>query len=230
MLQHCPRPAPLRFVWPALVASALLFSPTVFAAEPPAAAATQTPGHAPAQAVPASGLALADVHFPAQLNLHDNTLQLNGAGIRHKLMFKVYAAGMYFSKQVHTQAEANAADGPKRIRLVPLRTINAEELSRLFLRSLEDNAEKTTFYRLAPSLLQISQVFTDIRKLQPGDELTMDWVPGQGTVVMHNGAVKSDTFKDREFFDALMSIWLGPKPADATLKQSLLGQAPPAVR
>lgn len=186
------------------------------AAVPPTVSTTAAPG----------AIELAQVRFAPQLSLHGSTLQLNGAGIRHKLMFKVYAAGLYLPKKAHTLDEINAQEGPKRIRLVPLRTIDAEELSRLFLRSLENNTEKATFYRLAPSMLQISKVFTDIKKLQPGDELTMDWVPGTGTIVSHNGNVKSDTFTESMFFDALVGIWLGPRPADPTLKQALLGLPP----
>lgn len=181
-----------------------------------------------AQATPSvASTVVADVSFPGMLQLHGTPLLLNGAGLRHKLVFKVYAIGMYFPHKAATQEEAQNAEGPKRIRLVPLRTINAEELSRLFLRSLEANIEKDVFYKLAPSMLQISQVFTDIKKLQPGDDLIMDWVPGTGTIVTHNGQVKSNTFKDREFFDALMSIWLGPQPADPSLKEALLGHAAP---
>ncbi|VUZ27963.1 Uncharacterised protein [uncultured Comamonas sp.] len=205
-----PSPAPAYALWNAavLAAGALAFSGTSLAA---------------AEAAPAA-VTLANVPFSPQLELHGSTLTLNGAGIRHKLMFKIYAAGIYLPQKVQSLEQANALAGPKRIRLVPLRTIDAEELSRLFLRSLEANADKAVFYRLAPAMLQISQVFSDIRKLQPGDELVMDWVPGTGTIVTHNGAVKSDTFKDREFFDALLGIWLGPRPADPALKQSLLGQ------
>ncbi len=208
-----PSPLPAHGLWNAAVlAGALALSCTGHAAGPAATGAGS------------ATVTLANVPFAPQLELHGSTLTLNGAGIRHKLMFKVYAAGIYLPQKAPSLEQANALDGPKRIRLVPLRTIDAEELSRLFLRSLEANADKAMFYRLAPSMLQISQVFTDIRKLQPGDELVMDWIPGTGTVVSHNGAVKSDTFKDREFFDALLSIWLGPRPADPVLKQALLGQ------
>lgn len=189
---------------------------------------------APEAATPAASAAAAAggkeqglASFPPRLHLNGTTLQLNGAGIRHKLMFKVYAAGLYLPQKAQSLEEANAQQGPKRIRLVSLRSINAEELSRLFLSSLENNTDKSTFYRLAPSMLQISKVFTDIKKLQPGDELTMDWIPGTGTIVAHNGQIKSDTFTDSMFFDALLSIWLGPKPADASLKQALLGQSAP---
>ena len=42
------------------------------------------------------------VCFAPQLSLHGSTLQPNGAGIRHKPMFKVYAAGLYLPKKAHT--------------------------------------------------------------------------------------------------------------------------------
>jgi hypothetical protein len=37
------------------------------------------------------------------------------------------------------------------------------------------------------------------------------------------GQVQGEPFKEPEFFRALMSIWLGPSPADYKLKENLLG-------
>ena len=50
----------------------------------------------------------------------------------------------------------------------------------------------------------------------------IDWVPGKGTVITVKGVVQGEPFKEPEFFNALMSIWLGPVPADYKLKEALL--------
>jgi hypothetical protein len=42
-------------------------------------------------------------------------------------------------------------------------------------------------------------------------------------VVTAKGKVQGEPFKEPEFFKAMMSIWLGPVPADHTLKDALLG-------
>jgi hypothetical protein len=41
-----------------------------------------------------------------------------------------------------------------------------------------------------------------------------------------NGVVQGEPIKEPEFFQALMKIWLGKSPADAQLKERLLGNKP----
>ena len=43
----------------------------------------------------ARAVELAGVQFPQQVNVAGKPLQLNGAGVRYKAVFKVYAAGLY---------------------------------------------------------------------------------------------------------------------------------------
>ena len=42
-----------------------------------------------------------------------------------------------------------------------------------------------------------------------------------------NGQVQGAPVQEPEFFSALMRIWLGPSPADALLKNALLGNGAP---
>ena len=46
-----------------------------------------------------------------------------------------------------------------------------------------------------------------------------------GTTVLVNGKSQGEPIKEPEFFNALMSIWLGPNPANRLLKDALLGRA-----
>ena len=45
-------------------------------------------------------------------DLRGNKLVLNGAGIRYKAVFKVYAAGLYLGKKAATPEEVLAAPAP----------------------------------------------------------------------------------------------------------------------
>jgi hypothetical protein len=72
--------------------------------------------------------------------------------------------------------------------------------------------------------MRMSQVFTDHKKLGNGEQFTIDWIPGTGTVVSVRGVQQGEPFKEPEFFNALLRIWLGPVPADWKLKDSLLGK------
>jgi len=167
-----------------------------------------------------------DIHG---VKLNDNTevhgtrLQLNGAGTRYKGPFKVYVAGLYLGKKTGAPDEVVNQPGPKRLSITMLRNIDAAELGKLLTRGMEDNMGKSEMSKLIPGLIRMSQIFSDQKKMVTGDNLMIDWVPGAGTVITVKGKVQGEPFKEPEFFKALMSIWLGPVPADWQLKDAMLG-------
>ena len=151
-------------------------------------------------------------------------LVLNGAGVRYKAVFKVYAAGLYLGQKLSTSEEVLAAPGAKRLQVTMLRDIDANELGKLFTRGVQDNAPKEQMSKLIPGLMRMSQVFSDQKKLVAGDVFILDWVPSAGTVISVKGVPQGEPFKEPEFFNALLRIWLGPQPADWKLKDALLGK------
>ena len=170
-------------------------------------------------------LTVAGVKYEDSSEVRGNKLQLNGAGIRTKVIFKVYTAGLYLPKKAATTEEVLAAAGAKRISLTLLREVQSAEFAEAFARGIEDNNDKATSARLQPSLQRMNQIFAEHRKLNPGDVVLLDWVPGTGTVLSVKGAPQGEPFPDPEFYGALLRIWLGAKPADAGLKEALLGKA-----
>lgn len=178
------------------------------------------PGAAQAATVDLAGVKLED-----RATVAGSPLALNGAGIRYKAVFKVYAAGLYLGEKAATPEAVLAAKGPKRISITMLREIDSAELGKLFSRGMEDNMDRSAFSKLIPGVLRMSQVFSDHKKLQAGDNFLVDWVPGTGTVLTIKGKVEGEPFKEPEFYDALLRIWLGPKPADHLLKDALLGKS-----
>ena len=114
--------------------------------------------------------------------------------------------------------------GPKRLTITMLRDIDSNELGRLFSRGMEDNLDRQTFAKLIPGVMRMSQVFSDHKRLKEGDSFVIDWVPGGGTVLTVKGEVQGEPFKEPAFYEALMRVWLGKKPADWQLKEALLGK------
>ncbi len=151
-------------------------------------------------------------------------LMLNGAGTRYKGPFKVYVGDLYTSKKVNSLEELMAAPGPKRLTMTFLREIEAGPFGKLLTRGVEDNVPKNEMSKLIPGLLRMGDIFTVNKVLQPGDVITLDWIPGTGMVVTAKGKVQGEPFKEPEFYKAIMSIWFGPVPADFKLKDALLGQ------
>jgi hypothetical protein len=184
-------------------------------------AACASPAAALAQAVE-----LAGIKYPATVQVAGSTLQLNGAGIRYKVIFKVYTAGLYLSSKVSTPEAVFSAPGPKRIHMVTLRDIDGNELGKLFTRGMQDNAPKEEFSKFIPGMLKMAEIFSTRRKLSTGESFSLDFVPNTGTMVMINGKHVGEPIKEPEFFTALMRIWIGPNPADRLLKDVLLGQTP----
>lgn len=166
----------------------------------------------------------AGVKFEPTLDLGGSKLQLNGAGVRYKAVFKVYAAGLYLEKKASTPAEVYALRGPKRISVTMLRDIDSTELGKLFSRGMEDNMDKAAFSKLIPGVLRMSQIFSEHKKLMAGEQFVVDWLPGTGTQVTVKGVPQGEPFKEPEFFNALLGIWLGSQPADWKLKDALLGK------
>lgn len=175
--------------------------------------------------VMAAPLEISGVKLDDSVEVRGSRLQLNGAGIRYKAVFKVYVAGLYLSKKVATTEEVLAVPGPKHLSITMLREINTAELGTLFARGIEANMDKASFSKLIPGVMRMSQIFSDHKKLNPGEQFTMDWIPGTGTVITVKGQTQGEPFKEPEFYNALLRIWLGPSPADANLKEALLGKA-----
>jgi hypothetical protein len=170
-------------------------------------------------------ITVSGIRYEDSAQLAGSTLQLNGAGTRYKGPFKVYTAGLYLGRRAATPEAILADGGAKRVAVTMLREIDATELGKLFVRGVEDNMDKAAMSRLIPGLMRMSQIFSDHKRLQPGDHFTIDWVPGTGTVISVRGVPQGAPFKEPEFFNALLRIWLGPVPADWKLKDGLLGKS-----
>ena len=159
------------------------------------------------------------------VDLQGSKLQLNGAGVRYRAVFKVYAAGLYIGKKAGTPEEVFAAPGPKRMSITLLRDIDSNELGKAFTKGFEENSPKGEMSKLIPGLIKMGQIFSDQKKMVAGENFTIDWIPGTGTLITVKGKQQGEPFKEPEFYAALMRIWLGPSPADFKLKDALLGKA-----
>ena len=172
-----------------------------------------------------SATELAGVKYEPSVQVGTSRLQLNGAGIRYKAVFKVYTAGLYLGGKASTPEAVLAAPGAKRMHIVMLRDIDGNELGKLFTRGMQDNASKEDFSKSIAGTIRMSEIFSLRKKLTTGENFSVDWIPGTGTVVMINGKPAGEPIKEPEFFSSMMKIWLGNNPADAQLKEALLGKA-----
>jgi hypothetical protein len=165
------------------------------------------------------------VKFDNSVQVANTKLQLNGAGVRYKAIFKVYAAGLYLSNKAVTPEAVLAAPGPRLMKIVMLREIDANELGKLFTKGMEQNAPREEFSKSIGGIMQMSDIFSSRKSLKAGEWFAVEWVPGTGTVILVNGQATGQPIKEPEFYSALMKIWLGKAPADSALKDALLGKS-----
>ena len=167
---------------------------------------------------------VAGVKFDDSMQLANTKLLLNGAGVRYKFVVKVYAAGLYLAGKAATPEAVLAAAGPKRMHIVMLREIDGNELGKLFTRGMEDNSTREEFSKAIAGTIRVSEIFSMRKRLYAGEHFSIDWIPGVGTQMTVVGKPAGEPIKEPEFFAAMMRIWLGKSPADAQLKDALLGK------
>lgn len=161
--------------------------------------------------------------FEPQLEVQGAKLQLNGAGTRYKAIFKVYDMGLYTTRKVGSAAELLALPGPKRLQFTALRELPGTDLGRLFLKGINDNSPKDRVQRHALASTRLIEVFSGRSKMLPGESFAMEFVPGKGTTFYILGKPQGEPVGDDEFFQMVLKIWVGESPADAQLRDALLG-------
>ncbi|MBC7701632.1 chalcone isomerase family protein [Aquabacterium sp.] len=184
-----------------------------------AAAILGLSAHAPVQAMDVAGVQMEDT---AKVGGKD--LVLSNAGVRIKVLFKVYALGIYLNEKKSTVADILGAPGPKRFKLVMMRDVSGEEFGSSFMGAINKNLDKDEKSKFVNQLLKFGEMFETIGALKKGDVILSDWVPGTGTVLLLNGKPIVEPLPDAQFYSALLKIWLGDKPVDTSLKPVLLGE------
>ena len=180
-----------------------------------------------ASSLPVHAADVAGIKFPDTVTVAGQELKLNGAGVRTKLVFKVYALGFYLQDKKSTVAEVLAAPGPRRIRIMPMRDLTSDDFGMAFMKGLNDNVSAEERTKLLPQTKAFGEMFAQFPGLKKGDELIVDWTPGVGSQAILNGKKVGEVLPDVAFFNAIMRIWIGDKPVDASLKPKMLAAAEP---
>ncbi len=163
------------------------------------------------------------VKFEDTAKVAGKDLVLNGAGMRTKVIFKVYAAGLYLGEKKSAVADILKQDGPRRMTLVMMRDVSSADFGDAFMKGINDNIDATEKAKYAGQIAKFGEVFGAIPGVKKGDVLHLDLIPGAGTQAELNGKKVGETIPDPGFYNAVLRIWLGDKPVDNSLKPALLG-------
>lgn len=157
------------------------------------------------------------------LSIYNNTLVLNGAGLVSNGKAPSYVVQIYAKQKFKTLEELFAVPGPKRLVLTAVKEVDTGPIVKMFNRSVDETAGKSDRAKLIPGLMSIGEIFKANRLLKPGDVMTLDWVPISGLVIYLGGKLQGQPYRDAELFKAGMGVWMGEFPADAKVKDALLG-------
>ena len=150
-----------------------------------------------------------------------NALVLNGAGVRQKMVFKVYVAALYLT-QKQTDANAVISDtGNKRVSMYFLRELDAETLLKGMNEGFTDNNNAAEMLAIELQMKQFRDMMTSAKEVKKGDMIVLDFTAA-GTQVNINGKALG-VVEGEAFNKALLRVWLGNKPVDVSLKKGMLG-------
>lgn len=161
------------------------------------------------------------VTLPDSLTAGEDTLLLNGAGLRKKFIVKVYAGGLYLKQKDTDPVKIIDEDAPMAIRM---HFIHDGVSSKKLVDGWNKGFMNGTGGNIAPIQTEIDKFnafFTEEAKKD--DVYDIIYAPEQGISVYIKGELKG-IVKGLEFKKAVFAIWLGEKPADAKLKKGMLGQ------
>ena len=163
-----------------------------------------------------------------KIKVANQDLVLNGSGMRYAAagLVRVYVASLYLPQKRTTSAEIGALKGVKRMHLSLLREVNSNDFSKGLLGGMRANLPPAEQQKHFDALLKLGAIFGQIPSMKKGETISIDSIPGTGTMVLVNGKKVGETFPDETFFQALLQIWLGPKPIEDSLKPVLLGVSP----
>ncbi len=173
-----------------------------------------------ALALPAQAAEVAGVRFDDKVRVADAELTLTGAGLRQRFIFDVYAMALYVRD---AKADPVMQPGAKRIAMHMLRDVDADTFAQALVDGMRPNHDEATMQALAPRVAELNALMAKMKEAKKGMAITLDWVPGAGTQMTVNGAPGGAPIAGEDFYQALLRIWLGPKPVQESLKKALLG-------
>jgi len=170
---------------------------------------------------PAAARDLGGTNIPDSLTLagEKNPLILNGAGYRKKYFIKVYIGALYLPESV-SQAEAILNAGtPRVMRMHFLRDVGQDQFASAWNDAIAPNHTAVEMQALHARLNQLNILIGNLRQ---NDVLRIEMQTGGETEIWVND-LQRGKIGGADFQRALLSAWLGAKPADADLKRAVLG-------
>jgi len=172
-------------------------------------------------ASPASAKKIGSANMPDSVTIGTEQVPLVGGGLRTRAVFKLYAAALYANESGEGKAVADA-DAPMAIHLHILsKLVNKNKM----VAALKSGFKNSTGGDTSGIQDGIDKMIGAMNagSLERGVAYTLVYEPGVGTIMTRNG-LNPVVIEGLEFKQALFGIWIGDKPAQANLKNRMLGK------
>jgi len=165
---------------------------------------------------------VAGVKLDDRTRVANAELALNGAGLRKRAFFQVYAIGLYVAQKSPSAATLLDQPGPKRVAIHMLRDVSADAFNEALADGIRANHSEAEVKAFEPRLKELGAIMAQVREAKKGMAIALDWT-GADTQVLINGKPTGTPIPGPDFYRALLKIWLGDKPVQDDLKKALLG-------
>jgi hypothetical protein len=170
--------------------------------------------------LPAVAAEVGGVKLDDKTSLGGQELLLNGAGIRTKVMFKVYVGSLYVPAKANSAA-AVYAKAPRRVQLNMLRDVTADQMNEALADGIKQSNSAADAAAVKSQTDQLASIMKTIGPLKEGNVLVFDFVD-DATKVSLNGSPKG-SIPGEAFNKALFNAWIGDNPVQSDLKKAMLG-------
>ena len=171
----------------------------------------------------AAAAEVAGVKLDDKTRVGNTELALNGAGLRKRAFFQVYAIGLYVQQKSANAATVIEQPGPKRVAIHMLRDVGADAFNEALADGIRANHPEAEAKALEPRIKELGAVIGAVGEAKKGMAIHLDWT-GSETQVVIQGKPVGKPIAGEDFYRALLRIWVGDKPVQDDLKKALLGQ------
>lgn len=179
---------------------------------------------AASSAAPSQPVVVGDQTFALTSQMDGRPLRLNGVGVRGLAWVKGYAAGLYLPSTTADASRVLALDGPCRLQVRMLIDAPAEEFSKAFDKGVSRNVRPEDLPGLKERMTRFETMVNALKTVRNGDVVDLDFTPGTGLVLRHNGRTLGPALPGADLYRAMLAIFIGPKPMDRKMKAHLLGE------
>jgi hypothetical protein len=170
----------------------------------------------------ASAAEVAGVKIDDTTRVGNSELTLNGAGLRRRAFFQVYAIGLYLPQKAANAAAVLDQPGPKRVSIHMLRDVGADAFTEALADGIRANHSEAETKALEPRVKALGSIMAELKEAKKGMAIALDW-NGKDTILVAQGEPRGQPIPGEDFYRALLRIWVGDKPVQDDLKKALLG-------